>query len=59
MSATGQSRGSLRVGVDLGGTEIEAVILAADGSTLARRRISTPRDDYAATVHTIAWLWDM
>lgn len=56
MSATGQSRGSLRVGVDLGGTKIEAVILDSDGSSLARQRISTPRHDYAATVHAIATL---
>jgi fructokinase len=42
----------MRLGVDLGGTKIEAVAL--DGSReLARLRVPTPRDDYAATVGAI------
>ncbi len=32
-----------RIGIDLGGTKIEGVLLAPDGRTLARRRIATPR----------------
>ena len=47
---------SYRIGVDLGGTKIEAVALAADGRELFRRRIDTPRGDYAATVGAIASL---
>ena len=46
----------MRIGVDLGGTKIEAAALAADGSFLARRRCATPHDDYAATVTAVAAL---
>ena len=47
----------IRVGIDLGGTKIEAVAL--DGSAeVARLRVDTPRDDYAATVDAIATLVD-
>jgi len=43
----------LRVGVDLGGTKIEAV--AMRGSTIvARQRVPSPRGDYVATVEAIA-----
>lgn len=47
---------SLRIGIDLGGTKIEAIALASDGAELFRRRIETPREDYAATVAAIAGL---
>lgn len=43
----------MRIGVDLGGTKIEAIALAGDGRALARLRIATPRDDYAATLAAI------
>lgn len=46
----------LRIGVDLGGTKIEIIALDRDGTVLARRRIPTPRGDYAATVDAIASL---
>ncbi|MGE0080432.1 MAG: ROK family protein [Thiohalomonadaceae bacterium] len=46
----------MRIGVDLGGTKIEIIALDDDGAVLARRRIATPREDYAATVHAIASL---
>jgi fructokinase len=46
----------MRIGVDLGGTKIEAIALDADGRCRLRRRVPTPRDDYAATVETIAGL---
>jgi len=46
----------LRIGIDLGGTKIEAIALDADGGVRLRRRIPTPRDDYAATVAAIAGL---
>ena len=45
--------GDVRIGVDLGGTKIEAIALGADGATLARRRVPTPRDDYDATLQAI------
>jgi fructokinase len=42
----------MRIGIDLGGTKIAAVLL--DGSReLARARIPTPRDDYPATLQAI------
>ena len=40
----------MRIGVDLGGTKIEAAALGPDGTVLARRRLATPRGDYAATI---------
>ncbi len=45
-----------RVGVDLGGTKIEAVALAPDGAELARRRVPTPREDYTGTVRAVTGL---
>ena len=44
---------TLRIGVDLGGTKIEAVALAADGAERFRRRIDSPRGDYQATLDAI------
>jgi fructokinase len=46
----------VRIGVDLGGTKIEAAALDEDGTLLARRRVPTPRDDYDATLAAIARL---
>jgi len=46
----------LRLGIDLGGTKIEIVALAADGRELLRRRVATPRDDYRAILETVARL---
>ncbi len=46
----------MRLGVDLGGTKIEIVGLAADGRELLRRRIATPQGDYRATLTAIAGL---
>jgi len=44
----------LRLGIDLGGTKIEIVALAADSTELLRRRVPTPRDDYPGTLAAIA-----
>ena len=42
----------MRIGIDLGGTKIEAI--AIDGRReLLRRRVATPRCDYAATVAAV------
>ncbi len=46
----------MRIGIDLGGTKIEALALAEDGTELARRRIATPAGDYQATVAAVAGL---
>ena len=45
-----------RIGIDLGGTKIEAAVLGDDGSVRARRRVATPRDDYPATLRSMAAL---
>ncbi len=42
-----------RMGLDLGGTKLSGIVLAPDGEMLAARRVSTPRDDYAATLTTV------
>jgi fructokinase len=46
----------LRIGVDLGGSKIEAVALDESGNEVVRRRIAAPRDDYPLTVATITRL---
>ena len=46
----------VRIGVDLGGTKIEAVALGPDGQELVRRRIPTPRNDYDGTLAAMAGL---
>lgn len=45
---------SLRIGVDLGGTKIEAVALGPRGEELHRRRVATPSGDYDAIVRAVA-----
>lgn len=44
------------LGIDLGGTKIEAVLLAADGQERWRQRVATPGGDYRATLQAIAAL---
>jgi fructokinase len=46
----------IRIGVDLGGTKIEAAALADNGQVLQRERIPTPRNDYQATLEAIKGL---
>ena len=48
--------GKVRIGVDLGGTKIEAVALDSGGTELLRERIATPRGSYRATVDAVAGL---
>jgi fructokinase len=43
----------IRIGVDLGGTKIEAIALDAAGVALVRDRVPTPQCDYAATITAI------
>jgi fructokinase len=45
----------MRIGIDLGGTKIEGIVLD-ESREVARKRIDTPRDNYAATVDAIAAL---
>ncbi len=46
----------MRLGIDLGGTKIEIIALDDTGTELLRRRVPTPRSDYAATLQAIASL---
>ena len=46
----------MRIGVDLGGTKIEAIALDDDGAELLRRRVATPAGDYAGTLAAIGSL---
>ncbi|MFB3852678.1 MAG: ROK family protein [Vicinamibacterales bacterium] len=46
----------MRIGVDLGGTKIEAAAVDRDGRILCRHRVTTPRDDYRGTLEAIARL---
>ncbi|MFZ1961547.1 MAG: ROK family protein [Methylovirgula sp.] len=43
----------MRIGVDLGGTKIEAIALTENGSIAARRRQPTPCGDYGAILKAI------
>jgi len=45
-----------RIGVDLGGTKIEAAAVDFSGAIHARRRVATPAGDYAGTLATVAGL---
>jgi fructokinase len=51
---TGHSdQGRLRIGLDLGGSKIEGILLSPEATALARYRVATPRDDYGATIAAI------
>ncbi|HTF96343.1 MAG TPA: ROK family protein [Cellvibrio sp.] len=45
-----------RIGIDLGGTKTEVILLNGDSQELFRTRIPTVRDDYSATLNDIAGL---
>jgi fructokinase len=46
------------IGVDLGGTKIEAIALDASGREVFRKRVATPRGDYSATISAVKALVD-
>lgn len=46
----------LRIGIDVGGTKIEAAVLNSQGDILERRRIPAPTDDYQAVLEAITGL---
>ncbi len=46
----------MRIGIDLGGTKIEGIVLEGESTVLACERLSTPSTDYLATVSAIAGL---
>ena len=45
---------AMRIGVDLGGSKVEAIALSDTGGEIARIRRATPLGDYGATVDLIA-----
>ena len=44
----------MRIGVDLGGTKIEAIALDAQGREVFRKRIPSPKGSYQATLEALA-----
>lgn len=46
----------MRIGIDLGGTKIEGVVMGANSQILARQRVATPKDDYSAAIEAITGL---
>jgi fructokinase len=47
---------AFRIGIDLGGTKIEGVVVDDDRRVVVRRRVATPKHDYEGTVAAIAGL---
>ncbi len=45
-----------KLGIDLGGTKIEAIVMAPDGEIICRKRIPTPRDDYPKLLDAVTAL---
>jgi fructokinase len=43
----------MRIGVDIGGTKIEAAALDRQGEVVLRRRVATPAGDYGGTVEAV------
>jgi fructokinase len=50
------TKAEMRIGIDLGGTKIEALAIDDKGVELARHRIDAPQNDYAATIHAMVGL---
>jgi fructokinase len=46
----------MRIGIDLGGTKIEGVVMGPGAQILQRERVGTPRGDYAGALVAIAEL---
>lgn len=44
----------MRIGIDLGGTKIEGLLLDGNGQETNRIRVPTPQDDYSGTVRAVA-----
>ncbi len=43
----------MRIGIDLGGTKIEGIVLGNEGEELTRRRMPTPQGNYGATIQSV------
>jgi fructokinase len=51
MGTSGQN--GLRIGLDVGGSKIEGILVGPGATELARYRVATPRNDYPATIASI------
>jgi fructokinase len=56
MPASEPVAAAVRIGVDLGGTKIEAVALGPGGAELARRRVPSPQGSARASIEAVAGL---
>jgi len=54
LSSIGQS--TCRIGIDLGGSKIEGILMGPGATELARYRVATPRNDYRDTIDAIVGL---
>ena len=54
--AASEIKREMRIGVDVGGTKIEALAIDNDGQELARHRVDTPKNDYRGTIDAVAGL---
>ena len=43
----------MRMGVDLGGTKIEAIMIDHEGLEVLRHRVAAPQNDYKTTLQAI------
>ena len=48
----------MRIGIDLGGSKIEGILLNGNGAESARERVATPQGDYMATLEAISHMVD-
>lgn len=53
-SYRGMTASNFRMGIDLGGTKIAAIVIDGQGGERFRKRVATPSGDYIATVRALA-----
>lgn len=46
----------MKIGIDLGGTKIEGIVITDDGEVVWKKRVDTPRHDYRETVEAVRGL---
>src|SRR3546814_1663583 len=51
-----RQRIEMRIGIDLGGTKIEGIVMGEGSRIVARQRISTPAGNYEATLDALCGL---
>lgn len=53
VEGSADGNGGFRIGIDLGGTKIERLVLDPSGAEIHRRRIAAPQGRYAATIEAV------